>query len=147
MEQGDKPEFKSLIYCLQKCGLGFVIVEGETRQVYRLLSDDELRMAIEKVEVLFTVGSQWVAVYRVLVDFYGFPNEISAFCNRMKGIMGQVKLTYPCKYQSIQKALTSSTILSKHYNHWKTFKVKKGDRIFHRQKFIADKLLEVLSTV
>lgn len=73
LESGDKPEMRTVVYGLLKCGLDFIIVEEETKLVHRLLSDEELRAAICKVLPNFTVGTQWVAVYRILVDFYGFP--------------------------------------------------------------------------
>ncbi len=78
LEQGDKPEFKSLIYCLQKCGLGFVIVEEETKQVHRLLSDNEFRAAICQVLPFFTVGTQWVAI-RWETDCHFFSFTVSQF--------------------------------------------------------------------
>jgi len=76
IESGDKPEMKAVIYNLQKCGLDFVIVEEETKQTHRLLSEDEFRTAICKVLTGFTVGTQWVAVYRILVDFLCFPGSL-----------------------------------------------------------------------
>lgn len=144
LEQGDKPEFKNLIYCLQKCGLGFVIVEEETKQVHRLLSDNEFRAAICQVLPFFTVGTQWVAVYRILVDFYGFPKAYDAFCAKIKKLMKGVNLTFPCDYQAIQKPLASHAVLPKHYGQWKEYVPKKDDKVFPRQMKIANMLFELL---
>ena len=144
LESGDKPEMKAVIYNLQKCGLDFVIVEEETKQVHRLLSDNEFRTAISKVSTSFTVGTQWVAVYRILVDFYDFPEAYDAFCTKIERLMKGINLTYSCDYQTIQKPLSSHAILQKHYNQWKEYKAKKEDRFFPRQKKIADMLFELL---
>ena len=144
IESGDKPEARELIYALQKYGVQFVIVEEETKQVHRLLSNNEFRTAICKVLQSFTVGTQWVAVYRILVDFYGFPEAYDAFCDKIEKLMKGVNLTFPSDYQAIQKPLASCSILQKHYDQWKVYVVKKGDRIFPRQKKIADMLFEAL---
>ena len=144
LESGDKPEMKAVIYNLQKCGLDFVIVEEDTKQVHRLVSDNELRTAISKVLTSFTVGTQWVAVYRILVDFYGFPEAYDAFCTKIKNLMKGINLTYPCDYQTIQKPLSSHAILQKHYNQWKEYNAKKEDRFFPRQKKITDMLIKLL---
>ena len=143
-EPGDKPEMRELIVSLQKNGLDLVIVEETSRQVHRKLSDDEFRAAIKLVLGYFAVSTQWVAVYRVLVDFYGFPSEMSSFCSRIAQLMKGVKMEFPCDYQSIQKPLAASAILQKHYSLWQEYRTKKDDRAFPRQKLIADKLLEVL---
>ena len=70
LEKGDKPEVKELVRQLQKLVPGIVIIEDETQQEHRLLSDDEIREAILSVMPFFSVRSQWVAVYRILVDYY-----------------------------------------------------------------------------
>ena len=87
LEQGDKPEVKELVRQLQKLVPGIVIIEDKTQQEHRLLSDDEIREAILSVMPFFSVRSQWVAVYRILVDYYGFPEEVTAFCNRISKLM------------------------------------------------------------
>ena len=143
-EKGDKPEVKELVRQLQKLVPSMVIVEDETQQVHRLLSDDEYKTAIRKVLSSFTVGTQWVAVYRILVDFYGFPEAYDAFCSKIEKLMKGVNLTFPCDYQAIQKPLASYAILQKHYDQWKVFVAKKDNRIFPRQKKIADMLFELL---
>ena len=146
LETGDKPEVKAVVYSLQKCGLDFVIVEEEAKQVHRLLSDDEFRTAICKVLQSFTVCTQWVAVYRILVDFYGFPEAYDVFCTKIGKLMKGVNLTFPCDYQAIQKPLASCAILQKHYDQWKVYVAKKDDRAFPRQKKIADLLFEQLQS-
>ena len=46
-------------------------------------SDDEVAKAVIVAAGFFGVGSQWTAVYRVLVDFCGWESDIAAFCHRM----------------------------------------------------------------
>ena len=144
LEQGDKPEVKSLVYSLQKCGLDFVIVNDITKEERRLLSDDEIKEAILSVIPYFSVKSQWVAVYRVLVDYYGFPDEITAFCERICQSMRGTHITFTIDYQCIQKPLAANGILQKPYSQWKVYCAKKGDRVFTRQKMIAERLLKAL---
>ena len=94
---------------------------------------------------IFGVGSQWTAVYRVLVDFCGWDSDIAAFCHRMNTLLYNVTLQYPCNYQAIQKPLSANRILRKDFQEWKKYKVPEGDRVFPRQLFIAEKLLKLLS--
>ena len=144
LEQGDKPEVRSLIYSLQKCGLEFVIVEDHSKQEYWLLSDDEIKAAILELMPFFSVKTQWVAVYRILVDFCGFPAEVAAFCKRINKLIRGTKLCFPIDYQSIQKPLATKSILQKSYRHWKVYCAKKGDRFFARQMMAAERLLKAL---
>ena len=143
-EPGDKPELRDVLLSLQKYGMEFVIIDETSKKVHRKLTDSEYREAIRQVSCCFTVGSQWVAIYRVLVDFYGYPSDMSVFCSKIEVLMRGVNLSFPCDYQSIQKPLASRAILQKHYSKWQEYVAKKGDRVFPRQKMIADKLLELL---
>ena len=108
-------------------------------------SDDEVAKAVIAVVGLFGVGSQWTAVYRGLVDFCGWESDIAAFCHRMDTLLNNVAMQYPCNYQAIQKTLSANSILRKDFKEWKKYKVPKGDRVFPRQMFIAEKLLKLLS--
>ena len=108
-------------------------------------SDDEVAKAVITVVSYFGVCTQWTAVYRVLVDFCGWESDIAKFSLRMNTLLKDVRLTHRCTYQSIQKPLSSSSILRKNYQEWKKYKTPKGDRVFTRQMFIAKKLLELLS--
>ena len=102
LEQGDKPEVKELVRQLQKLVPGIVIIEDKTQQEHRLLSDDEIREAILSVMPFFSVRSQWVAVYRILVDYYGFPEEVTAFCNRISKLMRGTEVSFTIDYQSVE---------------------------------------------
>ena len=108
-------------------------------------SDDEVAKAVIVAAGFFGVGSQWTAVYRVLVDFCGWESDIAAFCHRMNTLLYNVPLHYPCNYQAIQKPLSANRILRKDFQEWKKYKVPEGDRVFPRQMFIAEKLLKLLS--
>lgn len=108
-------------------------------------SDDEMAQAVISVVKWFGVCTQWTAVYRVLVDFCGWESDISKFSKRMNILLKDVRLNYQCTYQAIQKPLSSNSILRKDYQKWKEYKVPKGDRVFARQLFIAEKLLKLLS--
>ena len=144
LEKGDKPQVKDFVRQLQKLVPGIVIIEDETKQEHLLLSDDEIKKAIQSVTPLFSVKSQWVAVYRILVDYCGFPEEVAAFCNRISKLLRGTENILSINYQSVQKPLAANGILQKPYTHWEVFCVKKGDRVFMRQKMIADKLLQTL---
>ena len=143
-EPGDKPEQRELMMDLQRCGMAFVIVDETTKKLHRKLSDKEYRDAITLLVYSFTVGRQWAAVYRILVDLYGFPSGITAFCDRINVLMKGVAMPFPCNYQSIQKPLASHAILRKHYSKWQTYEAKGDDKVFPRQKKTADRLLELL---
>lgn len=107
-------------------------------------SEKEIRDAILRVLVYFAVKSQWVAVYRILVDYCGFPSEVKSFCQRIKLLMKDSDCKFACNYQSVQKALAAKRVLQKPYSDWEGYVVKDGERFFTRQKKIADKLFEVL---
>lgn len=108
-------------------------------------SEDEVAKAVIALASFFGVGSQWTAVYRVLVDFCGWESDIAAFCHRMDTLLYNVTLQYPCNYQAIQKPLSANRILRKDFQEWKKYKVPEGDRVFPRQMVIAEKLLKLLS--
>lgn len=108
-------------------------------------SEDEVAKAVIALASFFGVGSQWTAVYRVLVDFCGWESDIAAFCHRMDTLLYNVTLQYPCNYQAIQKPLSANRILRKDFQEWKKYKVPEGDRVFPRQMLIAEKLLKLLS--
>lgn len=118
-------------------------VNYHSQKVYK--SDDEVAKAVVEVVGLFGVSTQWTAVYRVLVDFCGWESDIVKFHQRMNSLLKDVRLKRRCTYQSIQKPLSSTSILRKNFQEWKKYKAPKGDRIFQRQLFIAQNLLKLLS--
>ena len=118
-------------------------VNHQSQKVYK--SDDEVAKAVIAVVGLFGVCTQWTAVYRVLVDFCGWESDIAKFYHRMNSLLKDVRLRHQCTYQSIQKPLSSISILRKNFQEWKKYKAPQGDRVFQRQLFIAQKLLKLLS--
>ena len=63
----------------------------------------------------------------------------------MNKLLEGVHLSHRCTYQSIQKPLAQNSILRKNYQEWKKYRSPKGNRVFPRQTFIAEKLLKLLS--
>ena len=108
-------------------------------------SDDEVATAVIEVVAFFGVCTQWTAVYRVLVDFCGWDSDVAKFTTRMNALLKDVRMSYMCTYQSIQKPLAQNSILRKNFQEWKKYSIPKGDRVFQRQMIIAQKLLKRLS--
>ena len=144
IEKGDKPELRELVYNLRRCGLKIDVRNAEQDKVRVSLSNDDIRTAIVNVTASFTVSTQWAAIYRVLVDFCGYPEEITSFCREIEKLMKGVDLSYPCNYQSIQKTLSSRAIFQKNYSQWKEQSPLKRDKTFQRQMKVADSLLRCL---
>ena len=63
----------------------------------------------------------------------------------MNTLLKDVRISYVCTYQSIQKPLAQNSILRKNFEKWKKYSIPKGNRVFQRQMFIAEKLLKLLS--
>ena len=145
IEKGDSEEKVKMAEALLANGLVSAI-EHQTYSCQKVQkSDDEVAKAVIVAAGFFGVGSQWTAIYRVLVDFCGWESDIAAFCHRMNTLLYNVTLQYPCNYQAIQKPLSANRILRKDFQEWKKYKVPEGDRVFPRQMFIAEKLLKLLS--
>lgn len=126
-------------------GLVRVIERAEVKVGVVNKSNEEIAQAVLETSRLFGVGAQWTAVYRVLVDYCGWDSDVAGFCRRMNLIVNGEKLEYNCNYQSIQKPLAANAILRKEFVHWKRYNAPKGDRVFQRQMFIAEKMLKLLS--
>ena len=145
IEKGDSEEKVKMAEALLANGLVSAI-EHQTYSCQKVQkSDDEVAKAVIVAAGFFGVGSQWTAIYRVLVDFCGWESDIAAFCHRMNTLLYNVTLQYPCNYQAIQKPLSANRILRKDFQEWKKYKIPEGDRVFPRQMFIAEKLLKLLS--
>ena len=145
IEKGDSEEKVKMAEALLANGLVSAI-EHQTYSCQKVQkSDDEVAKAVIVAAGFFGVGSQWTAIYRILIDFCGWESDIAAFCHRMNTLLYNVTLQYPCNYQAIQKPLSANRILRKDFQEWKKYKVPEGDRVFPRQMFIAEKLLKLLS--
>ena len=138
------PETIELIKVLVRQGRASMVDEKVGKQVCRK-SDDEIAQAIEQLLKEFAVKAQWVAVYRVLVDYHGFPSGYKDFQRRIEKIMPLYKGSYPCDEQAIQKGMMSSGILAKPYEKWKDYQPKKHERAFIQQKHTAEHFLKLLN--
>lgn len=144
IENTDSTALRKIAMGLYEMGQVTIINESATDQKNLYISDEDIRSAVLQVINYFSVKSQWVAIYRVLVDNYRFPTEIKAFCTRMNHIMDGRCRNFPCSYQSIQKALADKKILRKPYCEWEEYVPKKDERFFQRQKMIAERFFDVL---
>lgn len=102
------------------------------------LTDAEITEAIKKLTTTFATNTQWVAIYRILVDYYDYPAQYSEFC---ENILTRHKLK--CNYQSIQKGIGYG-ILTKKYKEWLKYKPKPKEIAFPRQLRTASLFLELL---
>ena len=156
IEKGDSEEKVKMAEALLANGLVSAIERAEVKVDVVSKSNEEVAAAVAEVTRLFGVGAQWTAVYRVLVDFCGWDSDVAAFCRRMNLIIKDVKVSFDCNYQAIQKPLAANGILRKDFKAangilrkdfkaWQKYRAPKGDRVFPRQLFIAEKLLKLLS--
>lgn len=145
LEKGDSEEIVRMAEALLANGLVSAIERVSYQCVKVQKSDDEVAKAVIDVVGSFGVCTQWTAVYRVLVDFCGWDVDVAKFTKRMNTLLKGVRLSRKCTYQSIQKPLAQNSILRKNYQEWKKYRAPKGDRVFPRQMFIAEKLLKLLS--
>ena len=144
LEKGDSEQQVKMAEALLANGLVSAIERVTYQCVKVQKSDDEVATAIIEVVGGFGVCTQWTAVYRVLVDFCGWDSDIVKFTKRMNTLSKDVRMSYKCTYQSIQKPLANNSILRKNFQEWKTYRVPVGDRVFTRQMIIAKKLLKLL---
>ena len=123
------------------------VVRNEAGKQACRMSDDEIvkgiKMALEK----FSVKTQWVAVYRILVDYYGFPSGYLDFYERIQKMMPDCRSKYACTYQAIQKGMLSSGVLMKPYTEWKAYIPKNDGKAFLRQLRMAECFLELLKAL
>lgn len=145
LEKGDSEEIVRMAEALLANRLASAIERVSYQCVKVQKSDDEVAKAVIDVVGSFGVCTQWTAVYRVLVDFCGWDVDVAKFTKRMNTLLKGVRLSRKCTYQSIQKPLAQNSILRKNYQEWKKYRAPKGDRVFPRQMFIAEKLLKLLS--
>ena len=144
IEHGDEPDVITLVYNLRRCGVKLEIVNDGQEMPHIPVRDEDIKAAIVKVMSCFSVSTQWCAIYRILVDYCDYPEEITSFCREIEKLMKGVNLSYPCNYQSIQKTLSSRAIFQKNYSQWKEQFPLKRDKTFQRQLKVADSLLRCL---
>ena len=145
IEKGDTEQQVMMAEAMLANGVVRAVERAEVKVSVVAKSNEEVARAVCEVARLFGVGAQWTAVYRVLVDFCGWDDDVAAFCRRMNLIISGVRLEYGCNYQAIQKPLAANAILRKDFSQWQRYRAPKGDRVFSRQMFIAERLLKSLS--
>ena len=105
------------------------------------LTDDQVAKCIIELMPYMGFDNQWLAIYRILVDFCGYPKEIQAFCDKMDECLDGLRVDRPCRYQNIQKYLDG--IFEKPYRQWLSYPHQE-ETAFARQKRAADKFLEII---
>lgn len=89
---------------------------------------------------LFTFSSQWTAVYRILVDYHGYPTEYRSFHLRMQQL-GADSLTPACTYDALKDI---SGIFSKPFTQWKEENYTGQGAVFRRNYEVAAELKRLL---
>ena len=88
--------------------------------------------------------SQWIGIYRILVDYCHFNSEYKSFVSRINKLDGALTWRVPCTYDAIQK---TSGIFTQPYSNWKEEKFKgKYISVFTKNKDVADRFLFILKS-
>lgn len=114
---------------------------GSIARCIRLLMQEKDKDNPEKR--LFRQKNQWIAVHRVLSNFYGFATGYSEFAEQVKELgLEDVKKT--CTTDGIMKIPLG--ILAKDFKDWEEYKEKKNpkNKPFLRQYHVAVRLMEIL---
>ena len=90
---------------------------------------------------LITMGRQWWGIYRILVDYHGYPAGYTQFVKRMTA-RGMDKARVPLKLSSL-KAI-AGTIFEKPFEHWPAVAHKVPAAIYQRHYDVANVLWTVL---
>lgn len=90
---------------------------------------------------LITMGRQWWGIYRILVDYHGYPSGYTQFVKRMAA-RGMDKVRVPLKLSSL-KAI-AGTIFEKPFEHWPAVAHKVPQAIYQRHYDVANMLWTVL---
>lgn len=89
---------------------------------------------------LITMGRQWWGIYRILIDYHGYPAGYTQFVKRMTA-RGMDKARVPLKLSSL-KAI-AGTIFEKPFEHWPAVAHKVPAATYHRHYDVAN-MLETL---
>ena len=111
--------------------------------------DEDIHMAIdnlysatdEKGEKIFTDQGQWYAVYRVLKEYFNYPDKMTDFVVLVKK-SGWAMDEPLCKYDSIRSINTNLPLLSVKVSLWQQHK-NVNDK-YHKQCVVAEKLMKLL---
>ncbi len=87
---------------------------------------------------LFSKQSQWIAVYRILVDYLGWNSEYRDFCRRMDRF-GSFRV--PCNEYTVKRI---DGIFGKPFSKWDRNMFNGAGAVFERQYKVARRLIELL---
>ncbi|MBD9300572.1 MAG: hypothetical protein EGS41_11670 [Prevotella sp.] len=88
---------------------------------------------------LFCTQAQWYAVYRILVDDYGWKdNALKEFCRRINTL--DIKFEIPCKNEGIKK-VNQTAPFYKAFSEWEPM----GNEItYNRQESVARRFKQLM---
>lgn len=95
------------------------------------------------VKKLFRQNNQWIAVHRVLSNYYGFAEGYTEFVEQMEDLpLGNAD--YPCTLDGVMRIPLG--VLAKPFEEWAKYKEKKNPRnkVFLKQYHVAVRLLDIL---
>lgn len=92
---------------------------------------------------LFRQKNQWIAIHRVLSNFYGFARGCTEFCKQVEEL-GLEKLKHGCTQDGVSKIPMG--ILEKDIKDWEEHKEKNNpkNKPFLKQYHVAARLMEIL---
>lgn len=89
---------------------------------------------------LITFSSQWTAIYRILVDYHGYPTEYVGFHRRMQRL-GVDTLTPPCTYEALKDI---DGLFARPFEQWKPQSYPGQTAVFERNYQVASILKGLL---
>ena len=93
----------------------------------------------EKGNYLLNYATQWIGVYRVLVDYCNYPCNFTSFVEKVNNL--GLNLRKPCTYDAIQEI---SGIFAKPYEKWNINDYEGNGGVFNRTNKVAQELLKIL---
>lgn len=99
----------------------------------------------ENKGALVKYNNQWIAIYRVLVDYYGFSDKYVEFVKQVKDLdLDGIRI--PCTLDGVKKV---AGILTKDFNDWVAHKesINSKKPAFLRQYEVAARLLKILEAL
>ena len=114
------------------------------------LDDDQIADAVIQVQSEFKSGKDYQGIHRILVDFCGWPNQLTDFCERFAKLDFKDSLKFTCDYSA--KSASKSTFYQNiqegvsnwpnNYTNWRKSDIT--DKTFIQRREIATKFYEIL---
>lgn len=96
----------------------------------------------ENGKALFCTQTQWYAVYRILVDYYGWrDNALAEFCRRINKL--GIRFEIPCKLDGIKK-VNQTAPFYKDFSEWEPEGIEIA---YNRQANVARKFKELMEEI